>query len=149
MKIYELFEDVPGLPGLPGQPSLLAIPAIPTTLNNATAINKIGTANTSATVPATVSSTQPIGTPPTASGNQSTTSNVAQPAQPITPPQINKGVLINVPVGPSKIKTSLKINSVDSSNKTATLVNPLKPNDSGITYKQADLAAWLVNNPNK
>jgi hypothetical protein len=118
MKISELFEDIPG------QPGLMAIPNIPT--GNSTNINK-----------STVTTNNN-------SGNTSITANT-QPITNTINPQINKGTIINVPVGPNHIKTPLKINSVDSTTKTATLINPIKPNDPGISYSQADLSNWLTN----
>lgn len=71
--------------------------------------------------------------------NSQQTGNVAPQNQ----QQFSKGTMVSVNDGPSNVKTQLKITAVDSNNKTVTLNNPLRPNDPGITYKQADFVNIL------
>ena len=106
MRIYELFEDLPGLPGLMNIPK------------NPPKPGSLITAN----------STQV---------NASPTINSIPPA---TQQQFTRGTNVTVPVGPGNVKTQLKINAVDSNNKTVTVTNPLRPNDPNLTYKQSDFA---------
>jgi len=104
MRIYELFEDLPGLMNIP----------------------KLGTM-------------KPTGTT-TANTSQANTQPTINSIPPNTQQQFTRGTTVTVPEGPGNVKTQLKINAVDPMNKTVTVVNPLKPNDPGLTYKQADFA---------
>jgi pSer/pThr/pTyr-binding forkhead associated (FHA) protein len=115
MRLYELFEDLPGLPGL------MNIPKSPV-----------------------INATKPNTTNTTGNVAQPTTNNTAStPITPTTQQQFTKGTIVSIPDGPSNTKTNLKISAVDSNNKTITVMNPLRPNDPALTYKQEDFANIL------
>jgi hypothetical protein len=58
--------------------------------------------------------------------------------------QFARGSTVTVPEGPGNVKTQLKINAVDTTNKTVTVGNPHKPNEPSLTYKQTDFANLMA-----
>lgn len=121
MRLIELFEDLPGLPGLMNIPKVAPINKSVSQPNNNSSQNNSNVAP------------------------QNTTTTIS----PQTQQQFSKGAMVSLNAGPSNIKTQLKISAVDSNNKTVTLNNPLRPNDPGITYKQADLSNIMNGQQNK
>lgn len=103
--------------------------------------------------------TYTLNSPTNPNGNISTTANISANSSLASNSSINsteinqklsKGSTINLPVGPSKQPTLLKITNVSTNDnlikgKTVTVANPQNPNGPEQTYKFDDLATMITN----
>lgn len=150
MRLHELFEapfTQPGTTFIVNDP------------NNQTqdqpAVNTGRSIGTASAPPATITKpgTNPQSAVPTinTAQNGSNTANAASLAA--ASQQLTKGAPINLPLGPAKQPTAMKVTNVDnnslgSNQKMVTLLNPQKPNDPQQTYKFNDLANLVANKGN-
>lgn len=151
MRLHELFEAPFTQPGTtfilnnPDDPqkqpavntgrSIGTAPAPPTTITSPTAPNQI---------PQSASPT--INT----AQNGSNTANTA--AITAASQQLTKGAPINLPLGPAKQPTNMKVTNISQNDagqgRTVTVANPQRPNDPSQTYKYDDLANAVANKGN-
>jgi len=152
MRLHELFEAPFTQPGTtfiindPNDPqkqpaintgrSIGTAPAPPTTITSPTAPNQI---------PQSASPT--VNTAQTGS-NTANTAALAAASQ-----QLTKGAPINLPMGPAKQPTQMKVtnvgnNSLGTNQKMVTVADPKNPNAPQQTYKFDDLANMITNKGN-
>ena len=151
MRLHELFEAPFTQPGTtfivndPKDPqmqpavntgrSIGTSPAPPTTITSPTAPNQV-----------------PASAQPTTNSAQTGSNTANAAAVTAASQQLTKGAPINLPLGPAKQPTNMKITNVsqnDAKNgKTVTISNPQKPNDPEQTYKYDDLANIVANKGN-
>ena len=151
MRIYELFEapfTQPGTTFIVNDP------------NNQTqdqpAVNTGSAIGTAAAPPTTI--TKPGQIPqtaaPTVNAAQTTSTQANTAATLAAKQQLTRGAAINLPLGPSKQATPMKVTDVEDNNpvtkqKMVTISNPQQPNQPQQTYTADDLAKVLANQQNR
>ena len=151
MRIWELFETPftqPGTTFIVNDP------------NNQTqdqpAVNTGSAIGTAKTPPTTI--TKPGQVPQTASPTVNTAQTNSSPentaATLAAKQQLTKGASLNLPLGPSKMPTAMKVTDVEANNpvtkqKMVTVSNPQQPNQPQQTYTADDLAKVIANQQNR
>ena len=149
MRLYELFESPftqPGTTFIVNDPNLdpQKQPAVNTGRSIGTAAAPPSTITAPGQVPQ--SATPTINTAQTGS-NTANAASLASASQ-----QLTKGAPINLPLGPSRQPTAMKISDVSQNDaakgQTVTVTNPQKPNDPALTYNRKDLENMVANKGN-
>ena len=153
MHLYELFESpfTPlGLSYIVNNPS--AEPQAQPAINQNASIGTAPAPPTTVTSPQKTPQVVPGSAQPTINTAQSVSNPANATAVATANQQLTKGSPINLPLGPNKQPTAMKVTDISTNNalgnnqKMVTVGNPQKPNDPQQTYKFDDLANAVSNN---
>jgi hypothetical protein len=140
MRLYELFESPFTQPG-----STFIVNDPNNQTQSQPAVNQNRSIGTAPAPPATLTppGQVPQSSAPTINTAQ-TGSNTANIGAQAAGQQLTKGAAINLPLGPTRQQTQMKVTNVSqndtSQGRTVTVANPQKPNDPSQTYRFDDLA---------